>query len=184
MKRFLAILGSWRGGKIFWIRLFLATSAVLVQQRLLFSPDIAWSQISKQFSASLSAVMLLMIAAVLVTPEVLWVVLSAFDWVIGAVFLPSEEMCPPLDYRVARMYRKQLRFEEAVERYEFLTHYHPQALDAYLEGIDASFRGGMDDAAKAFLNRGLTALRDPRHRVTLQERYDFCLKAVQRERET
>jgi hypothetical protein len=70
------------------------------------------------------------------------------------------------------MYLKQLRFEEAVERYELLSHYHPQALDAYLEGIEAAFRGGMHDAARAFLQRGLSGLRGREERACLQEGYD------------
>ena len=169
MKSFLRVLGSWRGGAVFWIRWILAIGAIFAHRRVL---SVETGAIGAQFSSSLVGVMLLVGAGLLITPEVLWMVLSVFDWSIGAVFLPSEEMRPPLDYRVARMYLKQLRFEEAVERYELLSHYHPQALDAYLEGIEAAFRGGMGDAARAFLQRGLSGLRAREERARLQETYD------------
>ncbi len=179
MKSFLRVLASWRGGMIFWVRWSLAIGAVIAQRRVLQFLEVSGIGIGGQFWGSTVAVSLLVLAAVLVTPEVLWAILSVFDWAISAVFLPSEEMCPPLDYRVARMYLKQLRFEEAVERYELLSHYHPQALEAYLEGMEAAFRGGLADAARAFLQRGLSGLRVQKERVKLQECYDFWASKTQ-----
>lgn len=172
MKNFLHILASWRRGMIFWIRWSLAIGAVVAHRRVL---SIESGAISAQFSSSLVGVMLLVSAGLLITPEVLWLVLSVFNWGIGAVFLPAEEMRPPLDYRIARMYLKKLRFEDAVDRYELLSYYHPQSLDAYLEGMEAAFRGGLEDAARAFLHRGLSGLRAEQERKILQDRYNQWL---------
>jgi hypothetical protein len=176
VKSLLHVLGSLRGGKIFWLRWILAVMAILSHRRVL---SLEGGMIAEQFSSSLFGVGLVVIAGLLIAPEVLWAVLSVFNWGIGMAFMPSEEMRPPLDYRVARMYLKQLRFEDAVERYELLSHYHPQALDAYLEGMEAAFLGGFEDAARAFLHRGLSSLREREARAALQMHFDRWTRDLQ-----
>ena len=40
--------------------------------------------------------------------------------------MPSETLRPPVDYKLARFYYQQMRFEEACEEYFKLLSYHPQ----------------------------------------------------------
>jgi len=40
---------------------------------------------------------------------------------------------PPLSYRLARLYTKQLRYADAIEEYQKIIHYYPRERPAYLE---------------------------------------------------
>lgn len=171
MRNLFQILGSLRGGVVFWIRWGVAAASVILQ-RFCLARTMEASDVVAVFLPSASGVVLLVVAAVLITPEILWAILWVFEGILASVFLPSEKMVPPLDYRVARMYAAQRRFEEAVERYEFLTHYHPQATDAYLEGIEAAFHGGFEDAARAFFQRAMDRLKDGSQRALVRKRFE------------
>jgi tetratricopeptide (TPR) repeat protein len=70
----------------------------------------------------------------LVTPET---ALSIAQWIGGLcaqLFFPDDHYSkPPLSYRLARRYREEHRWEDAIRQYRKIIRYYPNERDAYLE---------------------------------------------------
>lgn len=110
------------------------------------------------FVKSLVGLSLLIAAALFIGPEIVQIVISPIHSAIDSILLPSETMRPPVDYKLARFYYDQMRFEEACEEYFKILEYHPQEVDAYLEGIGAATAADQPAMARKFYKLGMRKL--------------------------
>ena len=98
----------------------------------------------------LTGVALMITASLFVAPEIVQLAVAPIHYVLDAILLPSETLRPPVDYKLARFYFAQLRYEDACEEYLKILYYHPQEMDAYVEGIEAATAAGSRDTALKF----------------------------------
>ena len=102
------------------------------------------------FGKSLFGLAAMISGVLLIAPECVGWALSPFTGLLDRILLPSESGPPPADYTLARLYGGQLRYEEACEEYAKIIHYHPEQINACLEGIDAARRAGNEEQARRF----------------------------------
>ncbi len=110
------------------------------------------------FLKSIAGLALMITAALFAGPEIVQWVISPINSAIDAILLPSETMRPPVDYKLARFYYEQMRYEEACEEYFKILEYHPQEVAAYLEGIGAATAADKPDTARKFYRLGMRKL--------------------------
>ena len=73
-------------------------------------------------------------ALLLITPETVVKICEFCSRPLTNIIYPSATADkPPLSYRLAHLYRKQLRFADAAEEYQKIIHYYPRERTAYLE---------------------------------------------------
>jgi hypothetical protein len=78
-------------------------------------------------------------AVFLTTPETAFRIAEWFSRPFVAILFPSDEYSrPPLSYKLARRYRDEHRWEDAVRQYRKIIRYHPKERDAYLELIEVA----------------------------------------------
>ena len=103
----------------------------------------------------------------LVAPELVdWAVVP-LNRLIDAVLLPGETGIPPADYTLARFYVQQLRYDEAVEEYFKIIHYHPRELPAYLEGMLTAGQAQQIPLIEKIHRMGRRAFRNAKIRAQL-----------------
>lgn len=72
----------------------------------------------------------------------------------AAIFYPADEFSkPPLDYKLARRYRDEQRWEDAARQYRKLIRYYPKEREAYLELLEVAHRMGDDELRKEYTAR-------------------------------
>jgi tetratricopeptide (TPR) repeat protein len=116
--------------------------------------------------------------SVLVAPELAaWAVIpisSAFD----AIFLGRRDFDPPpAAYTLARFYREQERYEEALEEYRKIIRYHPEEIAAYLEAIEIAQANALPKVARRLYRTGLRKIRVAADREQLHSAYQSALAA-------
>ena len=106
-------------------------------------------------------------AVLLLGPElVAWAAIPVYR-ALNSIFFPAATGTPPVDYTLARFYRKRERYEESIEQYFKIVHYHPEELTAYLEGIETAFLAGEEESASKLYRLGMRRLhaRDARQEL-------------------
>ncbi len=87
----------------------------------------------------------------LIAPETAYWLAEQIAKPFANLFYPSDSFKrPPVSYTLARRYRRELRFEEAVAQYENIIEFHPQERQAYLELIEAAGRLGDEDLVEKY----------------------------------
>ena len=121
-------------------------------------------------------------AVVMIVPEAVPWAAAPLLALLDAIYLPGASDPPPLNYKTARFYRQQCRWEEAVQEYRKIVHYHPRELVAYIEGIETAFEAGEHKAAVQLYRKGCRRLRSKEDRLRLQRVYEECqrVNAAQR----
>lgn len=92
----------------------------------------------------------------------------------GAVFMPTERFSkPPPMYSVPESLRMKNELEAAMLAYEKIAAKYPQELKPYVEMIRLAFVDmNREDLAAAILERGLSILKKPAARESLERSYD------------
>ena len=106
----------------------------------------------------------------LAAPDIVGWILTPIHGVIDSILLPGETGTPPADYTLARFYVQQLRYDEAVEEYLKIIHYHPRELPAYLEGMMTAGQSQQVPLIEKFHRLGRRAFRSAKIRAQLQTR--------------
>lgn len=114
----------------------------------------------------------LIAGAVLIAPELAEWAAIPINHVLGNIFFPGYSEDPPADYRLARHYRKEGRYEEAIQQYFHILGYHPEELLAYLEGMETAFEGGTPNIANDLCRKGLRSLSSPEAHKQVQRIFD------------
>ena len=104
----------------------------------------------------------------LLAPDLVGWILTPINGVIDSILLPCERGTPPADYTLARFYVQQLRYDEAVEEYLKIIHYHPRELPAYLEGMMTAGQAQQVALIEKFHRLGRRAFRGAKTRERLQ----------------
>jgi hypothetical protein len=74
--------------------------------------------------------------------------------IIDSIYFGNESLeAPPLTLRLARAYRSDLRFEEAMLECERQLEYHPRSLELWLEMIHAARESGNAKAVRKYMRR-------------------------------
>lgn len=115
----------------------------------------------------------LIAGTVLIGPELAAWAAAPLNHLLGNIYFPNGSETPPVDYRLARRYRAEGRYEEAIEQYFHILDYHPQELFAYLEGMETAFEGSMPRVARDLCRKGLRSLSSTEARGQLQRIFDL-----------
>lgn len=110
------------------------------------------------FGGSLFGLATLITACLFVAPEFVGWAVMPIHRALDAVLLPSETLRPPVDYTLARLYHRQMRYAEACEEYFNVLRYHPQEVAAYLGGIEAATAANQRATAHKFYRMGMRRL--------------------------
>ncbi|MES2570325.1 MAG: hypothetical protein V4710_09780 [Verrucomicrobiota bacterium] len=110
----------------------------------------------------------LIFGAYLIGPEIISLVSAPVHHFINGLIFPAHSEPPPVDYTLARFYRRKLRFQESLEAYLKIIQYHPQEFSAYVEGIDTAFECGEPEMARKFRRMGSRKLRSADERRQLK----------------
>ena len=140
------------------VRWVVAMAVAGVGSRSLFLAMTHETSMGGVFLKSLAGLALLITAALFAGPEIVQWVIYPINSAIDAILLPSETLRPPVDYKLARFYYEQMRYEEACEEYFKILEYHPQEVAAYLEGIGAATAADKPDTARKFYRMGMRKL--------------------------
>ncbi len=104
----------------------------------------------------------------LLAPDLVGWILTPINGVIDSILLPGERGTPPADYTLARFYVQQLRYDEAIEEYLKIIHYHPRELPAYLEGMMTAGQAQQTALIEKFHRLARRAFRGAKTRERLQ----------------
>jgi hypothetical protein len=90
----------------------------------------------------------------LIAPETAFWLAEQIAKPFANLFFPSETFKkPPVSYLLARRYRSERRFEEAVRQYENIIEFHPHERDAHVELIEVARQMGDEDLAEKCIAR-------------------------------
>ena len=124
------------------------------------------------FARCLLGMAALITSVVIVSPDVIPWAVSPLLHLLDSIYLPSATEPPPVDYTLARFYRKRGRLEESVQEYGKIVHYHPREAAAYVEGIRTALEAGDTEAAARLLKRGRRCLRQADDRSAIEQAYE------------
>ena len=110
-------------------------------------------------------------SALLISPELVRWTLAPISGLIDSILLPSETVVPPADLKLARFYVQSLRYAEAAEEYARVLQYHPDHIEASLEGIRAAGLAGDERLARKFYQGAQKVLRAEDQRQLLEGVY-------------
>ena len=113
----------------------------------------------------------MMSGVILLGPELVRWAAIPIQRLLTSILFPGGSGTPPVDYTLARFYRRQARHDESVEQYLKIVHYHPQEIAAYLEGIDAAIAATDPESARKLYRSGMRRLRTPAARHQLELTY-------------
>jgi tetratricopeptide (TPR) repeat protein len=87
----------------------------------------------------------------LIAPETAFWLAEQIARPFANLFYPSDSFKkPPVSYLLARRYRSERRFEDAVAQYENIIHFHPLEQDAYAELIEVARQTGDEELAAKY----------------------------------
>ena len=90
----------------------------------------------------------------LIAPETAFWLAEQIAKPFANLFFPSETFKkPPVSYLLARRYRSERRFEEAVTQYENIIEFHPHERDAHVELIEVARLMGDEELAEKCITR-------------------------------
>lgn len=159
------------GGKA-WIRWPLGISAVVVSFRLA-AKVVRGGGGFAEVGPLLLAVVLLIVAAVCLFPEVARAVALPVTRWIDSIYLPGgRPERAPLSFRLADYYEKTLQWERAVEEYQRILEDYPEEPEAYARLVRVLV-AQLDDrrAARRWLKRGLRRISEPQAQARLREEF-------------
>jgi tetratricopeptide (TPR) repeat protein len=85
----------------------------------------------------------------LIAPETAFWLAEQIAKPFANLFFPSDRFKkPPVSYLLARRYRSERRFEEAVRQYENIIEFHPYERDAHVELIEVARLMGDEELAE------------------------------------
>ncbi len=116
-------------------------------------------------------VIALVVASLLLSPEMRPLVSSVFTGLIDLIYLPEWGASVPLDYTLADLYQDKGRTEAAIREYLRIAHYHPRELRPYLEALKLSRQSGEMELAAKIYKTGLRRLRNQSAREALKKTY-------------
>ena len=115
---------------------------------------------------------LLIFAALVVAPEMASWIATPFCRFIDNIYFPNTSDTPPVDYTLAQLYRKQWKYNIALQEYNKIIHYHPFELNAYIEGIQVAIEANDRKSAQRIFNRGCRKLTQPDDLIYLKSIYN------------
>ena len=128
----------------------------------LIQRGIAAGSITASFFPVLAALVLLVISAILIAPELAVLFCQPLFALVDSIFFPGGKLSKPvLSYTLPDFYLKEGRYEEALEEYRKILRYYPRESAAYLGAIEllvAEF--GDVPGAKNLYARARQKLRD------------------------
>jgi tetratricopeptide (TPR) repeat protein len=87
----------------------------------------------------------------LIAPETAFWLAEQIARPFANLFYPSDTFKkPPVSYLLARRYRMERRFEDAVTQYENIIEFHPEERDAHLELIELARQMGDEELADKY----------------------------------
>ncbi|MGI9243831.1 MAG: hypothetical protein ACR2RV_23745 [Verrucomicrobiales bacterium] len=125
-------------------------------------------------------VLLLVVAAVCIFPEVFAAVTGPITRWIDGIYLPGGRPEPaPLSYRLVRYYQVTRQYDLAVAEYRRILADYPHEAEAYsgLVGLLVNEFGDRR-AARRWLKRGLRRIGPTESRVELEEKFGYLLRSV------
>jgi hypothetical protein len=97
---------------------------------------------------------LLIISAILFSGSLSHVAARPFTGFIDSIYFGNNSRdVPPLTLRLARAYRRDLRFEEALEECERQLEYHPRSADLWFEMIHTARESGDEKSMQACIRK-------------------------------
>lgn len=170
--RQIIVLLRWTGAV--WVE-FLALKLLITAAHASPYADVRWQAIK--------GLALLLFGGALVGPEIITLVSSPVHSFINGLLFPNDSDPPPVDYTLARFYRRKSRFEDSIEAYLKIISYHPQEFAAYAEGIETAFQSGMPETALKIRRLGARKLRSRDERRNLEQAFEIASRAVYRDPE-
>ena len=129
------------------------------------------ASITAGFGAAIFGFSSMIIGVLLLAPELkVWAAIPVHR-VFNSLIFPGGTIVPPADYRLARQYRKQWRYCESVDEYFKILEYHPEELDAYLEGMATATEARAPKTRQRFYRMGLRKLQNTSDRQQLEEAF-------------
>ena len=116
-----------------------------------------------------------LVAAVLMVPQLAELVGIPIHRLIGSVFWPDVPDMPPANYELARECRQQWRYQDAIAQYLRIVRQHSQALDAYREAIETAFEAKALPIAVKVHRKGMLRLRSKEARAELQRIFEVIM---------
>ena len=149
---------------------FMRTRWLLAVLSMLSSIWLMRAALKLQGNGAAGPVILSMVAFVstvlLITPETAFWLAEQIAKPFANLFFPSETFKkPPVSYLLARRYRSERRFEEAVRQYENIIEFYPHERDAHVELIEVARQMGDEELAEkctARMQRRFAAQADAR----------------------
>ena len=93
----------------------------------------------------------LVTTVLLIAPETAFWLAEQIAKPFANLFFPSDQFPkPPVSYLLARRYRTERRFEEAVRQYENIIAFHPEERDAHVELIEVARQMGDEELAEKY----------------------------------
>jgi tetratricopeptide (TPR) repeat protein len=127
-------------------------------------------------------VLLIVVAAVCVFPEVMAALSAPFARWIDSIYLPGGKPEPaPLSYRLVRYYQVNRQYDLAVGEYRRILEDYPAEAEAYL-GLIGLLVHEFDErrAARRWLKRGLRRVAAHGEQEQLREEFGFLLEPADR----
>ena len=104
----------------------------------------------------------LIAGVLLVSPEIVRPVCDFFaDAFLGFIYPGARAAKPPLSYLLARRYRDQRRFGEALTEYQKILHYYPKEKTAWHEMLLLALEAGDERTFHKYARRYLRRFREP-----------------------
>lgn len=111
-------------------------------------------------SSAITGMGLLIGAVALIAPELIALMSRFFQSVMSGIFYPNETGVAPANYTLTRFYRKEGRYEEAVEQCHSILGNHPQEMKAYAAGIENAILAEKPEEVTKFLSMARRRLKD------------------------
>jgi tetratricopeptide (TPR) repeat protein len=137
---------------------------------------IAAGGLTASFSPILAAMILLVIGAILIAPELVAIVTKPLFALADSIFFPGGKLSKPvLSYTLPEFYTKEGRFDEALDEYRKILRYYPREGQAYLGAIELLVTEFDDKgAAKELYRRARQKLRDqPEDWLVVETRWQW-----------
>ncbi|HWL52030.1 MAG TPA: hypothetical protein VNQ90_06325 [Chthoniobacteraceae bacterium] len=161
---FLKIAFRWMLAFVFVVSGFIVGMVAMKMGSLLAAPPLVF------------AMFLLVVGVVLISPELIDWATAPIRSFVDHLFFPRTPLKPgPPDYTLARYYRQEKRYTEALDWYGRLLRAYPQELDAALEAMETAFESGDPVLARKIRKTALRKLRNEAARQDVWKRYASLL---------
>lgn len=135
---------------------------------------IAAGGITGSFFPILAAMILLVIGAILIAPELVAIFTKPLFALVDSIFFPGGKLSKPvLSYTLPEFYTKEKRYDDALDEYRKILRHYPRESRAYLGAIELLVTEfGDKEAAKELFKRARQKLRDqPENWLAVETRW-------------